>query len=1099
MRLLLGVIVVVFFGCKEKEGVGDRSMPEGVFKEKRGDSTGIRFVNELKLSEDFDVFRYRNYYNGGGVGLGDFNNDGLLDVYLTSNMGSNKLFLNRGGWKFEDISEKAGVEGTKAWSTGVSVVDVNADGLLDIYVCNSGDINGLNRENELFINQGDLTFKEEAAKFGLNDNGYSTHAAFFDYDRDGDLDCYILNNSFRPIATLGYRNFRNERDVLGGDKLLRNDNGFFVDVSESAGIFGSVIGFGLGITVGDVNGDNWPDIYISNDFYERDYLYINQHDGTFHEQLEDYFTHISMFSMGADMADLNNDTYLDIFSTDMLPVDDRRLKVLSSFESYDTYQLRLKNGYYHQFMKNMLHINNHGRHFTEFGEMARVAATDWSWGCLIADFDNDSYKEIFVCNGIYKDVTDQDFIDYMGSNEQIKAAMEGKKIDFQKFVDRMSSTPLSNVLFKRISDWEYVDVAEKWGLGTPSFSNGAAYGDCDNDGDLDLIVSNVNQPVSVFENTGGLNKGHFLQIEFDGPQGNKFGVGAYVVAFVDNTTLRVDQMPIRGFQSSMDYKITLGLGENDMVDSLLVVWPDDRTETFRNVSADRLIRVKHTNSNFVERSRTEMPLIFSSVDIGQMLHRENDFIEFDRERLLYQMLSTAGPAFAQADLNGDGRDDVFLGSGKGHISRIFFQTSDGKFRADVIYSFAGDSLAEDVDAVFFDADSDGDQDLYVVTGGTDNLATNANQLDRFYENEGMEFSRVKWKMRNDRIPQFYRNGSKVKPLDFDRDGDLDLIVGTRSLPGYYGKPCDQLLLVNDGRGKFEDKTAEYAPDFLALGMVTDLEVFDDDNDGYPEVIFVGDWMPITFFDNRRGRLEKKDVPSLKDTQGWWNSVHSADIDEDGDVDFVLGNLGWNSKMRPSATEPVKMYLADFDNNGSLEQIYTRMVGKQEIVMTLRQDIVKQIPSLKKKFIYYADYADKGIDDIFDESQMKNVEVLTSKVCASSLLVNLGVGNFELRELPADAQVGPVYDATTLDVNKDGQMDVLLVGNLYEVKPELGRFDGLKPTVLIRKLEGYEAVEHYRSGIDVDGQFRHVRIFRSRDQIRVGLVRNDGPVSFFKLN
>ena len=519
--------------CTNQTGKKELNKSQTLFQLLPSRETGIEFQNKLTVQEDLDVFRYRNFYNGGGVAIADINNDGLADVYLTSNMGDNKLFLNKGNWQFEDITEKAGVKGNKFWSTGVSIVDINSDGFLDIYVCNAGDIKGDNRENELFINNGDLTFSEKAQEYGLNDKGFSTHAAFFDFDRDGDLDCYVLNNSYQSVSSLGYRNLRNVRDEFGGHKLYRNDDGHFKDISEQAGIFGSVIGFGLGVTIGDVNQDNWPDLYISNDFYERDYLYINNHNGTFTEDLEKYMGHISMFSMGADLADLTNDGYPEIFSTDMLPEEDYRLKTLSAFETYDVYQLRLKNDYYQQFMRNMLHLNNQDGTFSEVGQMARVDATDWSWGALIADFNNDLNKEIFVSNGIYKDVTNQDFVEYLGSSKQMRAAIEGKKIDFRDFVERMPSVKLSNHMFKRTEGLHFENVAEEWGLAEPSFSNGAAYGDLDNDGDLDLVINNVNQELFVYKNRSReLENNHYLSVTFKGYAKNRFGLGANVKAFV---------------------------------------------------------------------------------------------------------------------------------------------------------------------------------------------------------------------------------------------------------------------------------------------------------------------------------------------------------------------------------------------------------------------------------------------------------------------------------------------------------------------------------------------------------------------------------------
>ncbi len=528
------VPVLALWACSQSSDVKSSytAPANALFKRMSSAETGLAFENTLVPKQDFDVFRYRNYYNGGGVGIGDFNNDGLADVYLTSNMGDNKLFLNKGNWKFEDITQKAGVAGTRFWSTGVSVADVNADGLLDIYVCNAGNAQGDERENELFINNGDLTFTDKASEYGLADKGFSTHAAFFDFDKDGDLDCYVLNNSSRPVASLGYRNLRDVRDEFGGHKLYRNDNGHFTDISEQAGIYGSVIGFGLGVTVGDVNQDNWPDMYISNDFYERDYLYINNHDGTFSERLEQYMGHISMFSMGADLADLNNDGYPEIFSTDMLPADDYRLKTLTAFETYDVYKLRLKNGYYHQYMRNMLHLNAQDGTFREIAYLAGVQATDWSWGALMADFNNDAFKEIYVCNGIYKDLINQDFVEFLGNSDQMRAAIDGKPVNFTEFVDKMPSVKQANCMFTQQGNLQYRDVAAAWGLAEPSFSNGAAYGDLDNDGDLDLIVNNVNQEAFIYRNDARQQAGnHFLSLRFKGTGKNTFGLGASVRAY----------------------------------------------------------------------------------------------------------------------------------------------------------------------------------------------------------------------------------------------------------------------------------------------------------------------------------------------------------------------------------------------------------------------------------------------------------------------------------------------------------------------------------------------------------------------------------------
>jgi hypothetical protein len=1094
------IILLIVGGCHKTEEV-PVPKKETLFHRLPSSHTGIVFENTLTVLEDFDVFRYRNFYNGGGVGIGDINNDGLPDVYLTSNMGDNKLYLNKGNFTFEDITEKAGVKGSKFWSTGVSMADVNGDGWLDIYVCNSGDINGDNRENELFINNGDLTFTDKAAGYGLADKGFSTHAAFFDYDKDGDLDCYVLNNSFRPISTLGYRNLRNQRDEFGGHKLFVNDNGHFTDVSERAGIYGSVIGFGLGVTVGDVNGDNWPDLYISNDFYERDYLYINNHDGTFSEELEKFMGHLSMFSMGADLADLNNDGLPDIFSTDMLPDDDYRLKTLSSFETYDVYQLRLQNGYYHQFMRNMLQLNNGNNTFCEIGEMAGVSATDWSWGALIADFNNDLYKEIFVCNGIYKDVTDQDFVEFLGSSDQIKAAVEGKKIEFRGFIDRMTSQKLSNHLFMRKSEYQYQDVASDWGLGEPSFSNGAAYGDLDNDGDLDLIVNNVNQELFVYQNQTRQQTGnHYLSVLFKGSSGNVLGLGASVRAFAGPDELLFDHMPIRGFQSSMDYKMVIGLGSREQVDSMVVLWPDNKMQILKNVKADQTITLEQAAADRKwSKKKPDAKQLLKEVSATVIAHHENAFNDFDRDRLLYHMLSTQGPAFAKADLNRDGLDDFFMGGSVGKAGAVYLQKPGNAFVKLQTTLFDADSLSEDTDAVFFDADGDQDKDLYVVTGGSEYTSQSTHNLDRLYINQGMRNGSLHFEKAAGNLPPMYQSGSCVRPADIDHDGDLDLFIGTRMVPSYYGMPCDQFLLRNDGSGNFTDVSATVAPSFKRLGMVTDAAWFDYDQNGFADLLIAGDWMPVMVFSNDGKKLTRvEDIAGLEKSEGWWNAVEAADLDQDGDTDFVLGNLGLNSKFKPSAEKPVALYLNDFDQNGSIEPVFTFPgANGQEYPVALRPDIIKQMSSLKKKFVYYKDYAGKSIADIFEPKLLEHATKLKFYEPHTAVLMNSGQKGFELKPLPVQAQVSPVFGISVTDVTEDGYPDIIVGGNLFAVKPEIGRYDALHGLVLAGNGKGdFAPLDANRSGLALKGEVRHIEILQARGKKVIAFIRNNDTIKFY---
>lgn len=1098
------ILLVVSCGCspndqKSENTIGPRNT---LFETLPPEETGIDFANTLHLKEDFDVFRYRNYYNGGGVGIADFNKDGLADIYLTSNMGDNKLYQNKGDFKFDDITEQAGVKGSKIWSTGVSIADVNGDGLLDIYVCNAGDVKGNNRENELFVNNGDLTFKENAKEFGLHDVGFSTHAAFFDYDRDGDLDCYVLNNSYRPVSTLGYQNLRHTRDPLGGHKLYRNDNNHFIDVSENAGIYGSVIGFGLGVTVGDINQDNWPDLYISNDFYERDYLYINNHDGTFSESLEKYMGHISMFSMGADLADLDNDGYPEIFSTDMLPEDDYRLKTLIAFETYDVYRLRLRNGYYHQYMRNMLHRNNADGTFSEIGWMAGVSATDWSWGALIADFDNDQYKEIFVSNGIFKDLINQDFIEYLGNSERMKAATMGKKIDFRLFTDKMPSVKLSNYLFTRDGEWHYTNAADEWGLGEPGFSNGAAYGDLDNDGDLDLVVNNVNEKVSLFKNRSQELKGNnYLSVSFKGYAKNTFGLGASVKAFIGKEIISNDHMPIRGFQSSMDYTMTIGLGVHKTIDSLVIFWPDDKIEVLKNVTTNQLLKADHANAVKREKKSDKTSRgLMKLIDAGVATHVENDFNEFDRDRLLYHMLSTQGPGLATADLNGDGMDDFYLGSALGNSAQLYLRQHDGKYVYIPVPAFAPDSLADIVDAVFFDADGDQDLDLFAVTGGTENTAPSLALQDYYYENKGLLHNIPQFEKTVSRMPLIYRSGSCVRPQDFDHDGDTDLFVGTRVSPAYYGLPCDQYLLINDGKGNFSDATPDLAPGLQDLGMVTDAMWFDYDENGYEDLLIVGEWMPVTLFVSDGKKLTKiPHVKGLEHSNGWWNTIAAEDLDKDGDLDFALGNLGLNSRFRPTINSPVNLYVNDFDENGSIEPIFAFAKNAKIYPMALRQDIIKQMSSLKKKFVYYKDYAGKSLEDIFSTTLLNNATKLQFNEPHTSILINNGKEGFDLRHLPAEAQVSPVFAIEISDLNKDGHQDLILGGNLFSVKPEAGRYDALHGLVLAGNSKGeFKAVPSSLSGLKLEGEVRHIRILRNKQVPILAIVRNNDKMMFFEI-
>src|SRR5437868_6040717 len=838
--------------------------------------TGVRFVNRVEDTPELNVFTYRNFYNGGGVAVGDLNGDGLPEVMLTSNQHGNHLYLNKGHFHFQDITEQAGVAGKASWATGVTVADVNGDGRLDIYVCYAGNVAGKARANELYINQGVDEqgvphFKEMAEQYGLTDQGYSTQAVFFDYDNDGMLDMFLVNNSFRPVSSFGMRNTRNIRDPLGGHKLFHNDgNGHFTDVSSKAGIYGSEIAFGLGVVVSDVNRDGWPDIYVSNDFFERDYLYINNHDGTFDERLDKEMPYLSYFSMGLDIADINNDGWPDIYTTDMLPADEYRLRTTSSFEGWDSYQAKVKNGFHHQLMRNMLQLNNGNGTFSDIGQLAGVARTDWSWSALLADFDLDGNKDIYVTNGIAKDVTSQDYVAFLADPRTMATATKGKRVDFKLLTDAMPSTKLEHYAFRNNGNLTFTNETANWGLATPSFANGAAYADLDGDGALDLVVNNTNDEAFVYRNNARIldKQNRFLQVILEGEGSNRFGLGAKVTVHAGRDTLYQELSPTRGFQASSDYVLTFGLGKIDTVQSLTVDWPDGRESNLQNVAANQRITVKQAQStksavgraSSVPRPASQLLTDVTRQTTFPFVHHENDYVDFDRERLMPKMLSTEGPMMAVADVNGDGLDDIFIGGAKDQPSATLIQQADGSFRRSNEKLLAADSSAEDVSATFFDANGDGHPDLYVVTGGSEFSDASPPLEDRLYLNDGKGYFRKAVGA----LPPLAISGSRAVAADFDGDGVIDLFVGGRSVPGRYGIDPQSVLLKNDGHGHFTDVTDRAAPGLSRIGMVTDAVWKDIDGDGRPDLIVVGEWMPITVFHNAgSGKLVKQQISGLE--------------------------------------------------------------------------------------------------------------------------------------------------------------------------------------------------------------------------------------------
>jgi hypothetical protein len=1095
--VLLCSFAILACACSTKE--------DTLFEELPASETGIDFVNRSLEKKEFNIFNYRNFYNGGGVAIGDVNNDGLSDLFVTSNFEDNKLYLNKGGMHFEDITVKAGIVGKKFWSTGVTFADVNGDGLMDIYVCNSGSRDA--RGNQLYINQGIKggipTYKEMAKEAGLEDGGLSTHAAFFDYDRDGDLDMYLLNNSFTPIDKLGYTNLRDMRDKLGGDKLFRNDSPDgksikFTDVSEKAGIYGSLIGFGLGITIGDVNNDNWPDIYISNDFYERDYLYINQHDGTFKEDLENQMPHISLSSMGADIADINDDGNLDIFVTDMLPGDDRRLKTTSIFEGYNLVDLKLKRGFWHQYMRNNLQLNNGDGTFSEVGQLAGVHATDWSWGALIFDMDNDGQKDIFVANGIAKDLTDQDFVDFLGDRNTMQQMLNGKKFDYKEFTDKISSVPIPNYAYKNEGDLTFSNQAKSWGLEGPGFSNGSAYGDLDNDGDLDLVVNNVNAPLSVYKNkTNEKLKNHYLTIHLKGTGRNLNGIGAKVTVFQQGKIKVLQQMPNRGFQSSSDHQMVFGLGQNGRVDSLQVIWPDDQMQVLKSVQVDQVLTLDYAKAT--GKFTFKKPVgnsLFADVTSKSLnyTHQESLFNDWDRDVLLKQKLSTQGPAMAVGDVNGDGLDDVYLGGAAGQKKQLFVQQASGQFKESVQADFNLDQTTENTDAIFFDADGDKDLDLFVVTGSNE-FEINAPELhDLLYLNDG------KGNFKRDlRFPTIYENGSCVSAADMDHDGDLDLFVGSRMLSTKYGMSPSSNLYINDGTGGFKNYSKRFMPEIVELGMVTDAEWADVNKDGYADLVVAQDWGGIVVFKNERGRklVKQEMVPG---SEGLWGCLKPADIDGDGDLDFIAGNFGLNSKIKASAEFPATLSVNDFDKNGTVEQLISCVTEDGNTYpMVLKGELQRATPGIKQKFIKYKDYANKTVEELYSDEQRDGMVLRQITTTESAFLINDGKGNFSLQALPYQAQYSPIRGIEVSDFDHDGKIDILLAGNFFDSLPEWGRFDATYGLMLQGLGKGKFAVKtSQKTGFKTMGQVRKMAIAKGKGGNFVVLAKNNDKAQVFQV-
>lgn len=1103
------------------------------------DKTGLDFRNDLVETQHNNIMTYEYSYNGGGIAVGDVNNDGLADVYFSGNSVPNKLFLNKGDWRFENITAISKTAGRQDWKTGVTMADVNGDGWLDIYVCYSGNApdEGYNkpvikdhpkRSNQLFINNGcepggTPTFTESAKAYGLDAPGtFSTQAYFFDYDLDGDLDMFLLNhaNMFYS-AFLNTRRLRNLRHPYFGNKLYRNDTpaplasplkggnkgGVFTDVSDNSGIHGSGLNFGLSASVSDLNADNYPDIYVTNDYEEQDFCYINNGDGTFKEVSKKLFGHLSKSGMGSDIADINNDGFQDIIVLDMLPEDNRRQKLLKGPDEYDRYNLAVDSGYHHQYMRNTLQLNRGFAsdslpRFSEVGQLAGISNTDWSWAPLLADFDNDGLKDLFITNGFLRDFNNLDFIKYT-ANAYGEARSARRSIDYLKLIQQLPSTRLANYIFKNENGLRFTDVTKTWGLDQLSVSNGSVYSDLDNDGDYDLITNNLNDQAFLYRNNQELiQKNHYLKIKLMGAQLNTAGLGAKIWITTSENKIFQEAYFSRGYQSSVEPVITIGIGKSEVVEEIKVLWPDGRQSIQTKVTPNQTITIPHAEAQVAEKSQPfPNHTIIQDVTESSGLdfrHRENKFIDFKVQRLLYYQVSRLGGKFSIGDVNMDGNDDVFFGGAVGQSGELYLGNSDGTFLKSFNQPWVNDSIFEDINSLFFDADSDGDEDLYVVSGGSEFVSGAPLYQDRLYINDGKGF----FTKATDAIPVESASGSCVVAADYDKDGDLDLFVGGRLVPGNYGFIPRSYILQNNSvkdKVKFTDVTLQHQDALSNLGMVTCAVWTDYNGDSWPDLIVAGEWMPIRVFENQKGRLvERTDIPGLEKSNGWWCSIFPADIDNDGDTDYFLGNAGTNMQFKVSPEEPVQLFAWDFNQDGVLDPVINYYIQGKSYPLPSRDELLDQVSSLRKKFIKYEDYAGATIHDIADKDQLSKAYKFNAYVLQSCWLQNVDGKQFKLNELPDLAQLSSINGFIYDDFTGDGGKEIIAAGNFYPFKPQLGRSDAFKGIVL-----GYDkeikVVNGVLSDLWLSGDIRDMALLNFKSGIKRILVsRNDDKASVYAI-
>lgn len=1071
------LLLAVITGCTAKKNEDTELV---LFKVLNSKATGIDFSNNLAYTKEFNLFKYIYFYNGSGVGAGDFNNDDKIDLFFGSNQGQNKLYLNRGEMKFEDITAEAKLPDDGGWTTGISVVDINNDGLLDVYVCRVGQFETLKGKNLLLINKGVNKkgipeFTEEAATYGLDFSGFSTQASFFDYDLDGDLDMYLMNHSVHQNGTFKPRNeFTGTYHSLSGDKIYRNDKGKYNDVTRESGIQSTAIGYGLGIVVSDVNNDGYPDIYIGNDFHENDYLYINQKDGTFRDECTERMMHTSQYSMGVDAGDINNDGWPEIISADMLPSDPYILKRSLGEDAYDIFNFKIRSGYGYQFTRNNLQYNRRNGLFSETGLYSGVAATDWSWAPLWIDFDNDGNKDLFISNGIPKRMNDIDYINFI-SNSEIQQRITTNSMEEKNMalIRKFPQIKLPNKFFINNHNLSFVDKEKNIEGGIETYSNGAVYADLDNDGDLDIVVNNIDAQALVYENKTKTENSSVI-LKLIGPENNKNAIGARAFVFAGPEIRTYEKFPVRGFMSSMEIPILIGT-KNSKIDSMFLVWPDNR---FQRVSVDSLQR----NSSFTYD--TDLPFFDFSI-IGNFYkntspeavdltlvtglnysHEENHFVEFDREGLIPHMFSTEGPATAVTDINKDGLEDVFIGNARNKSAAIFIQQPSGNFFHLSQPELEADSSYETTDAVWADVNNDGYPDLIAASGGNEFYGPDIHNAPRVYLNsKGMKLVK-----KTDAFDSLFLTASVVAVNDFNNDGYIDLFIGSKAVPWEYGETPFSYLLQNDGTGKFLDVTDQYAPGLKKSGFITSATWTDINADKTKDLVCSFDWDSPAVFIAEKGKFKRQNI---SDKKGWWNFLLPCDVDNDGDIDFIAGNVGQNSRLKPSKDQPVQLYYNDFDDNGRKEQILTYYLGGKEIPFASKAELEKQMPVLKKKFLYAEDFAKAKLTDMFDRDKMKKAEHLLANYFSNAVFINNGNFQFDVIELPFEAQFSEMKAAVIVNVNNDNLPDILIMGNYYDNNIEMGRYDADFGTLLINTGKGHFKTRELK-GVAIKGEVRNIK-------------------------